>query len=197
MDLLDFDSEAMYFDEPLPPPVLALIDEAAQRYRTQRGGAVDSGLDGPDDADDGAELCLLQAYFLAPERLAVLVALYRFFYYRHRYEDALLVADRAIAAACRQLGLSEDWRQLDAEVLKRAAGQSMTMTRFLLLALKGAAWLLLRQEQPEPALERLAPLIAFDSKDQLGHKDLQRWAEKALLRQQVAATGGKVRLLRE
>lgn len=197
MDLLDFDGEAMYFDEPLSDQVQALIDEAAQRYRTARGGTLESSEGGMDEQGGGAECCLLRAYLLAPDQLTVLVALYRFFYYQHRYDEALLIADRAIVAASRQLGLDEDWHQLNGQVLSHAAGQSLAMTRFLLLALKGAAWLLLRLERPESALERLAPLVAFDTKDQLRHKDLQRWAEKALLRRQVAAAGGNVRFLHE
>ena len=72
MDLLDFNGEAMYFDEPVTPRVEALLAQAAEHY-----GA------GPEDT--GAELCLLRAYFLEPEHLTVLVALYRYFYYRRQY----------------------------------------------------------------------------------------------------------------
>jgi hypothetical protein len=73
MDLLDFTGEDMYFDRPLSAEVEALIADAADRYGT-----------------DTAELSLMRAYLIAPEQLTVLVALYRFFYYRQRYPEALL-----------------------------------------------------------------------------------------------------------
>lgn len=187
MDLLDFAGEEMYFDQPLPEEAARLIDEAAERYQTPRGGTADA-----EDGDDGAERCLLRAYFLAPEHLSVLVSLYRFFFYRQRYDDALRVADRAVAAACRSLQLDQDWRTLGSDELAGAAQRSMTTTRFLLLALKGAAWLLLRQHRPAAALERLAPVAAFDTHDRLGHKVLQSWAEKAALRDELAARGDNV-----
>ena len=72
MDLLDFDPEPLYFDDPLPPEVEALLRAAADGY-----------------AEDEAEAHLMRAYFLAPEQLTVLVALYRYFYYRHALDEAL------------------------------------------------------------------------------------------------------------
>ena len=80
MDFLDFAGEDMYFDEPVSPEVEGLLLDAAQRY-----------------GEDGAETSLLRAYFLEPEHLTVLVALYRYFYYRQRYRESLITADRAIA----------------------------------------------------------------------------------------------------
>jgi len=194
MDLLDISDEAMYFETPLAAEVQQLLDESGRQYRSQ-------ALDGSTEDDleltpvDTAEWALLRAYLQAPEHLSVIVALYRFFYYRHRYAEAVRMADRAILLSCRQLGLSEDWRQLGQTDLEQAAERSMSSTRFLLLALKGAAWLLLRQDQPQAAIERLAPVRAFDAKDQLGTADLLSWAEKALRREQIANAGDNVHLL--
>jgi hypothetical protein len=181
MDLLDITVDEMYFERVLPAPVAALIEEAAQRYA--------------DDADR-AEQCLARARFLAPEDLSVLVAQYRFFFYRHRCEDALAVAERCIAAAARELGIDEDWRRLDDARVGRAVQQSVPMTRFLLLALKGTGYLLLRLNRPVEARARLARAVAFDPKDRLGAAVLLRWAEDALAREQAAASGGKVRWIR-
>ncbi|MEA1050646.1 hypothetical protein U5801_12635 [Lamprobacter modestohalophilus] len=194
MDLLDLDNEAMYFETSLPDDVQQLLDESGQQYRSQ-------ALDGSSEDDleltsvDSAEWALLRAYLKAPEHLSVIVALYRFFYYRHRYAEAVMMADRAILLSSRQLGLNEDWRQLRQADLERAAQHSMTSTRFLLLALKGAAWLLLRQHQPQAAIERLAPVRAFDQKDQLGTSELLSWAEKAVRREEISNAGGNVHLL--
>lgn len=196
MDLLDLDNEAMYFETPLPAEVRQLLDESGQRYRSQAlDGSADDELERT--SVDSAEWALLRAYLKAPEHLSVIVALYRFFYYRHRYAEALAMADRAILLSSRQLGLNEDWRQLTQTDLEQAAQRSMSNTRFLLLALKGAAWLLLRQDQPHAAIERLAPVRAFDDQDQLGTRELLSWAKKAVRREEIASAGDNVHLLRD
>lgn len=196
MDLLDLDNEAMYFETPLPAEVQQLLDESGQQYRSQAlDGSADDALERT--SVDSAEWALLRAYLKAPEHLSVIVALYRFFYYRHRYPEAVMMADRAILLSSRQLGLNEDWRQLTQTDLERAAQRSMSSTRFLLLALKGAAWLLLRQARPHAAIERLAPVRAFDDKDQLGTRDLLNWAEQAVRREEIASAGDNVHLLRD
>jgi tetratricopeptide (TPR) repeat protein len=175
MDLLDFTGEEMYFDHPPPAEVDALIAAAADQYGT-----------------DAAEHSLMRAYFLAPEHLTVLVALYRFFYYRQRYADALTVADRAIALAARELGLDPDWRAIDADALNQAATESMVLTRFLLLALKGAGFLLMRMERPAHALERLEKAAAIDDSDRLGLRDLLDWARRAATKDEVTAQGDNI-----
>jgi hypothetical protein len=194
MDLLDLDGQGLYFEQPLAADVQALIAESSEHYRTPLADATASGDIEPVPVDP-AEWALVRAYLREPEHLSVIVALYRFFYYRHRYPDALRMADRAVVLSCRQLGLGEDWRRLDQADLHAAAQRSMTMTRFLLLALKGAGWLLLRQEQPEAAAERLTPVVAFDSEDRLGARDLLDWAEKASLRARLKEAGANVHLL--
>ncbi len=194
MDLLDLDNEAMYFEAPLPTGVQQLLDESGEQYRSRAlDGSADDELERA--SVDSAEWALLRAHLKAPEHLSVIVALYRFFYYRHRYAEAVMMADRAILLSSRQLGLTEDWRQLGQIELKQAAERSMASTRFLLLALKGAAWLLLRQNQPQAAIERLAPVRAFDQGNQLGTAELLSWAEKAVRRAQVASAGDNVHLL--
>lgn len=183
MDLLDFSGEDMYFDRPLPPAVADLIDRAAEHY-----------------GSDEAELFLLRAWFLAPAHLSVLVALYRFYYYRQRYEEALIVADRSVAAAARELGLDlgpdGDWRRLHDADLGRAVTQSMTLTRFLLLALKGAGYLLMRMNRPAEALERLEKVAAFDSGDRLGLSELLSWTRQAAAKAEIGARGENVTFIR-
>ncbi len=60
LELLELGDDVLYYDEPCPPAVAAQIDAAARYY----GQPV-------------AEQRLLYAYFLAPEQLSVLVAIYR------------------------------------------------------------------------------------------------------------------------
>ena len=179
MDLLDFGGEDMYFDTPVSPEVDALIAEAAEQY-----------------GDPEAEISLLRAYFLQPEHFTVLVAMYRYFYYRHRYAEALTVADRAIALSAAQLGLPADWRLLDTAHLGHAVLESMTLTRFLLLALKGSAYLLMRLGEHGAALERLEKVVAMDAGNRLGAADLLPMARAKVTEQAVEQAGDKVAYLR-
>ena len=78
MDLLDFEAQGLYFEQPDVAGVEELIATASENY-----------------ADGDAELSLLQAYFLAPESLNVLIALNRFYYYQHRLEDALAATTKS------------------------------------------------------------------------------------------------------
>jgi len=163
MDLLDFSGEALYFDEPLGPDVEALLLGAAQGY-----------------GEPSAERSLLLAYFLEPEHPTVLVALYRYFYYQHRYREALIIAERAIRITAQRLGLPTAWPELSEANLGPSALNSMPLTRFLLFALKGSSYLLLRLGEPVEALERLEKLAAIDTSDRLGIQDLRQLARSAV-----------------
>jgi len=157
MDLLAFECGELYFDETLEPAVEALIGEAARSY-----------------ADGGGEPPLLQAREAAPNSLTVLVALYRFYYYRRRLEDAWRIAAAALAMAGGRLGLPRDWRSLDAEHIGRAALHSMTLLRFYLFALKAAAYLRLRLGDTSAGVEMLEKLTELDERDRLGAAALLR-----------------------
>ena len=82
MDLLDFSDCKLYFEDALPAEAERLIAQAASEY-----------------GEAGAELSLLRAHMIAPENLMVLVGLYRYYFYQHRLDDALVVAGRAAAPA--------------------------------------------------------------------------------------------------
>ena len=74
----------------------------------------------------------------------MLVGLYRYFFYQHRLDDALVVAERAMQISARHLGLPPDWNLLDETSLGKAAANSFGLLRFYLLALKAASVVLLR-----------------------------------------------------
>ena len=175
MDLLDFNGEEMYFDTPVRPEVADLITLAATRY-----------------GEPEAEHSLLRAYFLQPEHLTVLVALYRYFYYRHGYAEALLVADRAIRLAADRLGIPRDWRALSKDDLGKAVLESMTLTRFLLLAIKGSGYLQLRLNDAAGALERFEKVVEMDTNDRLGMSELVSLARAKVTRDRIEAAGDKV-----
>jgi hypothetical protein len=151
MDLLDFDNANLYFDEPMADQVQVLLNKAAEVY-----------------ADGDAERHLLRAYFLAPQNLSVLVALYRFYYYQHRLSEALVVAMHALDASGGRLGLPDEWQRLDDMCIGFAASQSMGLLRFYLLALKGAGYLNLRAGDLETGRCMLAKILEVDPKDQMG-----------------------------
>ena len=151
MDLHDFSGGEMYFDEALAPEVLELIDQASEAY-----------------GEGNAEAPLLRAYFLAPESLTVLVALYRFYYYQHRYNDALLVADKAMAIAAKKLAMDVPWQKLDMATLAYGLMNSMTLVRFYLMTLKGAGYLNLRLDNIDLGVQMLEKVLELDQEDRLG-----------------------------
>ncbi|MBI2306940.1 MAG: hypothetical protein HYU78_06515 [Rhodocyclales bacterium] len=149
MDLLDFDDCQLYFEEALPEAAEALLAAAA-------------------DDRERAETALLRAHLLAPEHLTVLVGLYRHYFSRRRHDDALAVAERALALSGRQLGLPPDWRLLDESCVGHAAASAFGRLRFHLLALKAVGVVLLRLGEVDAARERLRKLAELDSHDRLG-----------------------------
>ncbi|WP_295456843.1 hypothetical protein [uncultured Thiodictyon sp.] len=175
MDLLEFDGEPMYFDEPVTPEVGRLLAYAAERY-----------------GEIAAEHSLLRAYFLEPEHLSVLVAVYRYFYYRRCYREALITAERAIAVAAARLQLPARWQDLSESDLGGSVLVSMSLTRFLLLTLKGAGFLLLRLGEPAAALERFDKIAEIDTSDRLGIKELRALAQGAVAEAAVARADANV-----
>ena len=151
MDLLDLTDCNLYFEDPLPPAAEVLLERASAEY-----------------GQPSAEIALLRAHLIAPENLTVIVGLYRYYFYQHRLDDALLVAERAMLLSGRLLGLPYDWRRLDEARLGAAAASSLSLLRFYLLALKAASVVLLRQGQIAASRDRLQKLITLDSRDQLG-----------------------------
>ncbi len=151
MDLHDFYGDKMYFDEALPASVPALLNMASEAY-----------------SEGAAEEHLLKAYFTAPESLTVLVALYRYYYYQHRYETALTAAHRAMSVAAKRLGFTSTWESLDMEELGYGVLQSMMLVRFYLLSLKGAGYLNVRIGNMEEGTAMLEKVMALDSEDRLG-----------------------------
>jgi hypothetical protein len=155
MDLLDFDPTPLYFDDPLAPEVEGLLQIAADRY-----------------AEDQAEPYLMRAYFLAPHQLTVLVAVYRYFYYRHCLAEARLTAQRAMDEAARRLGFPQDWRDLTDQLLGSGVHRSMGLVRFYLMALKAHAYLDLRASELAEGCAKLEKLVTLDPMDRMGGRAL-------------------------
>ncbi|MDD4881061.1 MAG: hypothetical protein PHX10_05740 [Gallionellaceae bacterium] len=155
MDLMDFDRAGLYFDEPVAPEVRDLIAEAGGVY-----------------SEPAAEALLHKAYFMAPESLLVLVALYRYYFYQHRLDDALIVADRTLHIVGRRLGFPEEWTRLHPDFLGQAVLRSMGLLRFYLSVLKATGYINLRLGRMDQGRAQIEKLIELDSHDRFGGKAL-------------------------
>jgi len=155
MDLLDFEAQGLYFEEPDVAGVKEMITTAAENYETGE-----------------AELPLLKAYFLAPQSLNVLVALNRFYYYQHRLEDALQATVKALAVIRPLIGFPEDWRDLQQSHLSDAPPVSLTQVRLYLFTLKAVGFLNMRLHNLDVSQGIFEKLVELDSKDRIGAKGL-------------------------
>lgn len=155
MDLLDFDQTSLYFDEPLTLEVQELIEAASRAY-----------------GDPDAEALLLKAYFLAPESLIVLVAVYRYYFYQHKLELALLVGERSLGIVGKRLGFPDQWSRLHPDFLGQAVMRSMGLLRFYMHLLKATGYVNLRLGRMEQGKALIEKLIELDSHDRFGGKAL-------------------------
>ncbi len=155
MDLLDFDQAELYFDEPLAQDVSRLLIDAAEAYGTEE-----------------SESYLLRANLMAPQHLMVLVALYRYYFYQHRLDDALLVAESAMAVVGRRLDFPDSWVYIREENIGAGVMRSMGLVRFYLMVLKAAGYINLRLGNLEAGRAMLEKLVQLDSHDRIGGKAL-------------------------
>ena len=155
MDLLDFEAQGLYFDEPDTEGVKEMIATAAENYATGE-----------------AELPLLKAYFLAPESLNVLVALNRFYYYQHRLEVALCATLKALAVIRPLIAFPDDWRELQQSHITNAPADLLTQVRLYLFTLKTVGFLNMRLNNLEVSQHIFEKLVGLDSKDRIGAKGL-------------------------
>ncbi|CDH43390.1 MAG: hypothetical protein IPL59_13510 [Candidatus Competibacteraceae bacterium] len=151
MDLLSFDAEPLFFDNPPAEEVVQLLQQAAENY-----------------GDGQAEADLQRAYHLAPDHLMVLVALFRYYVYQQRFAQAIDISQQAREVIRQKLGLPQDWRTLSEAQLVSGQENNRVMVRFYLLCLKGEAYLYARLGELEKGIALLEKIIEMDSKDYLG-----------------------------
>ena len=155
MDLLDFEAQGLYFEQPDVAGVEELIATAAENY-----------------AGGDAELSLLQAYFLAPESLNVLVALNRFYYYQHRLEEALTATTKALTVIRPTIAFPEDWQNLQTSHITDAPADLLTHIRMYLFTLKAVGFLNMRLKNLDLSQAIFEKLVELDSKDRIGAQGL-------------------------
>jgi hypothetical protein len=121
--------------------------------------------------DEVAEGHLRAARAIAPDHAAVLIAFYRFYFYKGRLAEALEIARACLEKAAGDLGLDADWRQVrrrDAEFDTYDA----VLPRFYLFTLKGYAYLQMRLGNVAEGRDAAMKVQELDRGDKLGAKVL-------------------------
>lgn len=144
----------------LSPDVQALVDAAAMSWGDETR----------------AEALLAEAAQRAPDHAAVLIARYRFYFYRNRLADALIVARECLAKAARDIRAPRDWRAVEA---KHANFDSYDiLPRFYLFTLKGYAYLNMRLGNLGEGAQALDKLQHLDPADRLNGSVLREVLER-------------------
>lgn len=123
------------------------------------------------DNDVIAEQHLCQAAALAPGHAAVLIGLYRFYFYKGRLREALDIAQVCLAKAARDNALAGDWWQVragDADFSNFGA----ILPRFYLFTLKAYAYLQMRLGNFGEGRLAVDKLLELDPTDKIGAKVL-------------------------
>lgn len=121
--------------------------------------------------EDIAEGHLREAEALAPGHAAVLIGLYRFYFYKGRLAEALGIARRCLAKAAEDTNLPADWRAVRATDAA-FGGYENILPRFFLFSLKGYAYLQMRLGQTEEGRLAVEKLLELDPSDKIGARVL-------------------------
>jgi tetratricopeptide (TPR) repeat protein len=121
--------------------------------------------------DEVAERHLQEAQARAPGHAAVLIGLYRFYFYKGRLADALEVAKACLEKAARENHLPSDWRDVAAGDAEFSRYENM-LPRFFLFALKGYAYLQMRLGNLAEGRTAVEKLLELDPSDKIGAKVL-------------------------
>ncbi len=161
IDLMEMSDHDLYFDQPLPESLEQVISQAASLYHRPE-----------------SEFMLLGAYMIQPHHPVIHVALYRYYYYKHRLAEALMIAERTLEDSGISLGFLGHWSEATLARLK-ANESNMAMVRYYLLALKGSGFICLRMGRRDEGLMRLKMVAEMDSEDRLGTRAIIQVVENA------------------
>ncbi|MBW7962569.1 hypothetical protein [Bradyrhizobium sp. BR 10261] len=121
--------------------------------------------------DDIAEGHLHEAEALAPGHAAVLIGLYRFYFYKGRLAEALNVARRCLLKAAEENNLPADWHRVRASDAEFGRYENI-LPRFFLFSLKGYAYLQMRLGETAEGRLAVEKLLELDPTDKIGAKVL-------------------------
>ena len=126
------------------------------------------GQDWHDEA--AAERHIRAALALAPDHLAVQIAAYKFFFYRHRLAEALPYAEACLAETLRRNDLPADWREVRAD---QAAFASLEPEpRMFLFSLVAYGYVLARLGRDAEGRAALTKVAELDREDRMGARRL-------------------------
>jgi tetratricopeptide (TPR) repeat protein len=114
-----------------------------------------------------AETYLLEAHAIAPDHAAVLIGLYRYYFYKGRLCEALDVARACLEKAARDIGLAADWRRVEPGDAVFGRFEAI-LPRFYLFSLKGYAYLQMRLGNLQEGRDAALKLVALDPSDKIG-----------------------------
>src|SRR6266700_1800207 len=121
--------------------------------------------------DEVAEHHLREAQALAPGHAAVLIGLYRFYFYKGRLADALTIAKLCLEEAAHENRLAADWQQVAAGDAEFGRYENM-LPRFYLFTLKGYAYLQMRLGNLDEGRAAVMKLLELDPSDKVGARVL-------------------------
>ena len=142
---------ASVFGGGLPPEAESLLHQAGLSY----------------DQAETALAHLREARRLAPNHVAVLIGLYRFFFYKGRLVEALDVARTCLLRAAIDNSLPLDWRLVRPGQAAFASFDA-PMARFFMFVLKGYAYLNMRLGDIEEGRAAVGKLLELDPTDKVG-----------------------------
>ena len=124
------------------------------------------------DRDDEivAEGHLHDALALAPDHLAVQIAAYKFYFYRHRLQAALPYARTCLAHTLRRNNLPADWRDLRPD--DASFNTLEREPRTVLFALVANGYVLARLGRVAEGREALLKVAELDPEDRIGARRL-------------------------
>jgi tetratricopeptide (TPR) repeat protein len=112
------------------------------------------------------ERALRTALQLAPEDFEVRLGAYRFYFYNHRYTDALHHAEALIGHAARRLNIATDWRQVQARDADFSALEFAPGLYLQVLIAWG--YCQLRLDHLDLATQALEKCVSLDPTDRFG-----------------------------
>ena len=121
--------------------------------------------------DEVAERHLHEAQTLAPGHAAVLIGLYRFYFYKGRLAEALEIAKTCLGKAARDNRFPSDWRDVTAGDAEFSRFEN-PLPRFFMFTLKGYAYLQMRLGNLEEGRTAVNKLLELDPSDKIGAKVL-------------------------
>lgn len=157
MDILRGPVEPINFGDELSEEINDLLQQGVAAYRHDR---------------KRADKLFRQAMAAAPEELPVYLCLYKIHTYQGNLDQALEAAETGLEVAARQAGWDPDWRKWPVLAVNPDGA-----ARFALYTLKALAFISLRRDEREKALEILAVLKILDPSGFVGWPVIAALAE--------------------